>query len=771
MNRLSLWLILLFLTAFVPARTQKVGLVLSGGGADALAHVGVIKALEENNIPIDYITGSSMGAFIGALYASGYSPEQIEAYVTSTLFLEMSHGKINRNDVYYYQTIQEDAGLINFKFARDDSTLKAKFPTNLIDPAPIDYAIAEKLAPSAAAANYNFDSLFVPFRCIAADISDKEQVIFSSGSLSQAVRASMSYPFYLRPVYVDKKLLFDGGLYNNFPADIMCDDFNPDFVIGSSVANTLEPPDDENPFSQIKNMMVSRTTYKIDCENGFIIAPNADFGVFNFQKAQHAVDSGYAATIRVIDFLKEKINRRVTQEEITQRRKTFTHSFIPLKFNIVEVEGLSEKQVNYVRKTLTNPFHRTSKIDSLDMRRSFFKLHGDSKIKSVYPVISKNSDSSYTMNLKIQRERDLIIGLGGNLSTSPINHIFLSVKYNRLKKSGITAYTSGMYGRLYAGSKTLLRYDIPGRVPIFIQPEFVIHRWNYYRSRNFFFEEFRPSYLIQNETYGNIKIGIPYSNRGELTVGGNIFHLVDDYYQTQDFAPEDTVDKTEFNGFSAYAMLENNTLDDKQYATEGTRFSLRARYVNGVENHIPGSTSQKSNAYREWQEWLQFKLYLETYYKSQGRLRLGFSFQGVYSEQPRFSNYTSTILRAPSFQPIPESKTLFLETFHTFKYMAVGHKFIFRIKEQIHLRLEGYIFQPYQMILENSTTSKAEFGDPWDNRYTIASATAVWKSPLGPFSLGVNYYHNVPNVTVERTTPITILLNFGYIIFNQKALD
>ena len=95
---------------------QKVGLVLSGGGIDALAHVGVIKALEENQIPIDYVSGTSMGALIGAMYACGYSPEELEAYFTSDEFILISKGEIDNKFIQNYQTIQKDAKLVQIKF-------------------------------------------------------------------------------------------------------------------------------------------------------------------------------------------------------------------------------------------------------------------------------------------------------------------------------------------------------------------------------------------------------------------------------------------------------------------------------------------------------------------------------------------------------------------------------------------------------------------------------------------------------------------------------
>ena len=214
-------------------QNQKVGLVLSGGGAHGLTHVGVLQALEEHNIKVDYITGTSIGALVGAMYAAGFSPLEMRGLFTSEEYYKMSKGEI-KDPYKYLQNLEDNrASLLSVHFS-NDSIFKPVLPTNLINGAAIDLNLALNLAAAEAISGYNFDSLMIPFRCVASDIHAKKEVIFSSGSLSNAVRASMSYPFFIQPIKIDDKLLFDGGLYNNFPSDVMCDNFKPDFIIGSN---------------------------------------------------------------------------------------------------------------------------------------------------------------------------------------------------------------------------------------------------------------------------------------------------------------------------------------------------------------------------------------------------------------------------------------------------------------------------------------------------------------------------------------------------------
>ena len=223
--------------------------------------------------------------------------------------------------------------------------------------------------------------------------------------------------------------------------------------------------------------------------------------------------------------------------------------------------------------------------------------------------------------------------------------------------------------------------------------------------------------------------------------------------------------------FSTFLHYERSTLKRKQYANAGTYLSIKSRYVQGVEMNIPGSVLV-SDTLHYGREWAHFKFQYDNYYKRKGALRLGIYFEGVYSSQSEDlrNNYTASMLKAPAFQPTPESKTLFLESFRAYQYAAIGHKFIFNIKNMIDLRLEAYLFQPYQVLLKEEDLS-VSLGEPFDKRYTIATVAAVYHSPVGPVSISLNYYHNNNEVAPEDKTPLTFLFHFGYVLFNNRAIE
>ena len=196
------FVILYFISMFlISLPAQKVGLVLSGGGAKGITHIGVIKALEENNIPIDYVAGTSMGAIVGGMYAMGMSPDEMIAVLKSNDFKNWSTGEIESDYVYYYRNADPKPNFMemSFRINRLDSLdIKSNIlPTNLISPRQMNYAFVPLCAQPNAVAGGNFDKLFVPFRCVASDIYNKRAVIFRTGVLGDAIRASMTYPLLL----------------------------------------------------------------------------------------------------------------------------------------------------------------------------------------------------------------------------------------------------------------------------------------------------------------------------------------------------------------------------------------------------------------------------------------------------------------------------------------------------------------------------------------------------------------------------------------------
>lgn len=738
--------------------------MLSGGGASGMCHVGVLKALEEHNIPIDYICGTSIGGLIGAYYAVGYSPADIEKLVKTSFFASILKGELPVKYEYMIKKREDFANWLSFKYDFRDDYLK-NLPTNVINSMPIDYYLMETFTGVANHMHNNFDSLFVPFRCLAADIEFKKSVVFRNGDLPRAVRASMSYPFYLHPISIEDKLLFDGGLYNNFPTDVMLQEFNPDFVIGSNVAEKNVKPDEDNLYLQLRSLLMSQTNYSSVGEKGVLIEPWSDVNVFNFDNIQRLIDSGYVATLRAIPAIRKQTTVYSNSNDLQKRRERFSHyqKLDGIRFTDIQIEGFNRKQTEFIRKSL---FFDNEPFTLKQLKGRYFRLASEDKIKKLFPItVLDTVTNTYKLKLVGKKEKPFYIEPGAIISNRPISEAFLGLQYNYLGKIGFSAYANGYLGKLNTGAFGRIRLDFPGRIPFFIQPTFTFSRWDYYSSSVLFYDFEKPAYLIQEDKFGELKAGIPIGNISQFNISGGITEWKNQYYQTDDFTKQDTADITYFDYWYVQGNYLINTLNRKMYATEGTFLSARVRYLEGRESFYPGSTSITTSQFKNKKlpGWLQMKLTFDSYIRTFKKFKLGIFMEGVYSTQSFFSNYKSTILSAPVFNPTQESQTFFIDAYRSHNYFAGGVKAITSPAKGLDIRLEAYIFQPYQAIRENSE-GKAEYAAPLLYRYFSGTATLVYNSAIGPISFGVNYYD-------QNQYVFSPFFHIGYIIYNRRSIE
>ncbi len=761
---LNIAALLLFLLAKGPLNAQKIGLVLSGGGASGLSHIGVLKALEENNIPVDYISGTSIGSLIGAYYAIGYTPKQIEDLVKTTFFQSITRGDLPAKYEYMVKKRDDYASWVTFKLNFKDHYLK-NLPTNVINSIPIDYYLMETFAGVSNAVNNNFDSLFIPFRCVASDVENKKSISFKSGDLASSVRASMSYPFYLRPISIEGKLLFDGGLYNNFPTDVMYNEFNPDFIIGANVAEKNTPPDDDNLYMQLRNLLMNQTNFNPVCENGILIEPWSEVSIFNFDNAQRLIDSGYYATLRAIPLIKKQISTQSETKLLEEKRNQFKtyQDLKKITYNNLEVHGYNENQKKFISNSL---FYKNKPFTIDQLKKRYFRLAGDDKIKNIFPISTiDTATKKYTLKLYGKKEKPFYLDAGAILSNRPISEAFIGIQYNNLGKIGTSIYVNGYLGKLYSGTHAHIRMDFPGKHAFYFEPSFTYSRWDYYSSSVLFYDFLKPAYLIQEDKYGELKFGVPVGNISQANFAAGYTEWTNQYYQTDNFTRLDTTDKTYFDYGYLQSNYTINTLNRKMYATEGLFLNARARYLEGRESHVPGNTSIDTLTFRNVTQpaWLQLKLTIDNYFKTSKSFKIGVFGEGVYSTQSFFSNYQATILSAPAFNPTPESQTFFIDAYRAHNYLATGLKFIVTPIKNVDIRTEAYLFQPINSILKTSTGG-SEYSSPFLYRHFIGLAAAVYNSPIGPISAGVNYYD-------QNDNSFSFFFHIGYIIFNRKSID
>ncbi|MEM7548072.1 MAG: patatin-like phospholipase family protein [Bacteroidota bacterium] len=749
--------------------SQKVGVVLSGGGAKGMAHVGVLKALEENEIPVDYIIGTSMGGIVGGLYACGYTPYEMEQIFTSDRFQNWMSGRPSNFYNYYFKRREDDASWVSVKLSLD-SALQLGLKSNLANDLAINFELEEKLSPLAANANNNFDSLFIPYRAMAADIFTQSEVVLDSGRLSEAVRATFSVPFFYRPIRVNGQLLFDGGLYNNFPVDVAEEEFDPDVIIAVNVSNkkqqTYPFEEDEKLLSEslILLLLDKTDTTKVGI-NDIYIEPNmTEFSSLSFVDAQSIIDSGYYSGLRKLTELKEKISRRIPCDDLAEKRLAYGLDAPKLDFDKLIISGFKPKQDAFIRKTFKN---KGSNLSIPTVKDGYFDLTSEAYFSSIYPKIKYN-DSTNLFDLEVvgKSRTDLDVSFGGNIATRSISELFLGLEFRRLGR-WLNVYNVNFYtGRFYQSASVSNRIVFPSRSKFFIRPYFTYNEWDYIDSGDLLVDDNEPTIIRQFDRKSGISIGLPAGKRSRVEVGAAYFNNNDFYENTKTFFSTDTLDELKFEGARFGAYYDRNSLNRKQYASEGSFLSVGFDYILGEERYFPGSTSNIQEAGRivDYHNWFRLKFRIEQYF-SKTKFKVGYMAESVLSNQPLFSNFKGSLISAPQFNPLQDSKTLFLQNFRAYNYVAGGGKIIWEIFKNIDLRVEGYVFKPLERLTETMPESQQPTRVNELTRFNIAGATtAVYHTAVGPIALSFNYYDDSQN-------EFGLLLHLGYILFNKRSLE
>ncbi len=746
-----------------PVFSQKVALVLSGGGAKGLAHVGVLKLLEENSIPIDYIVGTSMGGVIGGFYAAGYSANEIEQMVLSVDFQNWVNGELGENYQFYYSKSEDHAGILNLK-VDVDSTLNIN--TNLSSDIAINFALVELLAPASQKANNNFDSLFIPFRAVAADIFTQKVMVLKSGHLNEALRATLSVPFFFRPLKLQNKYLFDGGIYNNFPIDVAREEFKPDVIIGVNVTSKIfeeYPYDQDRKLIQesLLTMLLDKPDLKLLSEKDIYLEPNVkSYNALDFKDAAALVDSGYVEASRHFSEFSAKIKTRKDCETNAEARNNFILDFAPLRFNRLRIEGFSEPKQRYVRHYFSDKDH----LNIHDIKTGYYKMISEEYFQNTYPGIVYNlADSTYEFKILGETSNTFDIDLGGNISSRSIGQIFLGLNFTHfnhyLFKHRLNFYTGRFYQSLQAGS----RINIPTRSKLFyIEPVYTFNHWDFIDANELIFSDKDPTIIDLIDRSIRINVGFAAGTNGRLQIHSSYFNNSNEYSNLNEFNSTDTLDQQKFKGFRHGFEYSRHSLNRKQYASSGHYLQVALDLFNAEEELIPGNTSMLTETQIKTNNWVRLKLRAEQYFGS-GRFKYGYLVESVFSNQSTGFNLTGSLINAPAFEPLVDSPTLFLENFRAYNYVAGGVRNVYSVGRKLDLRLEGYFFKPFRE-LTTAENKDAVLLANITKIYFAGTAAAVYHSLLGPISIQVNYYDDEENQW-------GFLLHIGYLIFNKKSLD
>ena len=754
----------LFIVSFVLAFSgygQTVGLVLSGGGAKGMAHIGVIKALEEYDIPIDYVAGTSAGAIVGALYASGYTVDEMISIFESGVMEKYLKSKATYNAGYLTKELPDDAAWFNFKFDID-----TVFSFDIIRPSlmlsnDIDFGMLQFFAQATTVCGGDFDSLMIPFRCVASSVNDNKAYIFRKGKVETAVRASMSFPFVFAPVRYEDMVLLDGGMYDNFPVGALNDDFKPDIFIGCNVSSNFEPAKEDNIISVVENVFMVNVDRSLP-NDGVLINPNVhDVGLLDFSNVRRVADSGYWACIEQIPAILDKVNRKVTAEERQEKRNEFNYKKPPLFFDQVVADNLDYLQREYVEVMVSRKHKLLSAREILD---NYSVLLTDDMIDKVTPDAVYNTYTGYyDLHLKIKKNKTFQVGLGGNMSIGGPSDGYVALTARGFSNFSWNAITKAHFGTFYKAFDMGIRIDYPSAKLLYGLFNIGINNKDYRGTSFNLYNNKNANYIIQDEFHVLMQTGISIDRRSDVSLIGGYFSTTDDYYNTVAFSSEDKSDEDFFSAGIIGAKLLNNTLNDRFFPTEGRKIALQFNAIIGQETYRAGTTSLYNSFDKQKRDWLRLKVSYDEYYKFSNLFTLAAKVQGELSDQQLWINYQTSILHASAFEPFDDAKLRFMEENRAYNYLAAGVKVIFSLPMNLMIEGGGYIFSPFFNITEGPDQT-VYFGPFFERFSAMANARIVLKNNTAPISLNFSVYDN-------RTAPFAITFNIGYILFNKYALD
>lgn len=767
MNKIHLILIYLFL-CILPMKSQKIGLVLSGGGAKGLTHIGVIRALEENNIPIDYVTGTSMGAIIGALYAMGYSPDDMEKLLKSDDFKRWYTGGMEEKYIYYFKKNPPTPEFINVRVSLKNPLHKVKaqfLPSSVVDPLQMNLAFLQLFGQATASCHGDFNQLFIPFRCVASDVYNKRPIIFSKGDLGDAVRASMSFPAMFKPIEIDSVLAYDGGIYNNFPTNVMMDDFHPDIMIGSVVSSNPGKPKEGDLMGQLENMIMQKTDYSIPDSLGILMTfKYTDVNLMDFDRFDELHDIGYNRTIQLMDSIKMRISRRVNYRQLERERIAYKNRMPEFRFRRIEIDGANEQQKRYIRKE----FHSSDKeVFTLeDLRKGYFRLMTDNMISEIIPhAIYNASDHTFDLHLKVKIEDDLTLRAGGNVGSNGSNQIYVGATYQNLNNYSKEVSLDAQLGQIYNNLQVSGRIDLPSHLPTSVRLIGSLSSFDYFKQEKLFTKGNSPVFSKKREKFVKLLVSMPFLTRQKVEFGIGLGDLQDEYFQKNviDFN-NDLNDKNHYMIFGGSVALEGNTLNSRQYATAGRRERLVANIYTGRERYEAGSSVDPYNGdYKYEQSWLQLSYEMERYYALSPKFILGNYIHAYYSSRNFSHNYTATLMQAGEFSPTAHSKITYNEAFRANQFIGAGIMPIYQFTPVFHARAELYGFAPIFPILRDDQ-SQAYYGKLFSRIEYLGEISLVVKLPFGSISAYVNHYSS-------PTKNWNFGLTLGWQIFNTRFIE
>jgi NTE family protein len=549
-----------------PDKTPKIGLVLSGGGAKGLAHIGVLKVIDSLGIKIDYIGGTSMGAVIGGLYASGYSGKQLDSIFSHVDVDALLQDFTPRDSKNFYQKRNDEIYALTLPF----DGFKLGLPSAL-SKGMYNYNLLSRLTKHVSHIK-NFNDLPIPFFCIATNIETGKEIILNRGVLPQSMLASGALPTLYNPVEIDGELLIDGGVINNYPIEEV-KRLGATIIIGVDVQDGLKSREElkgaTGMLTQIANYnMIEKMGNKIGQTDLYIKPDIKGFTVVSFEKGKTIIRKGVNAANKSIDDL-QKI--KYIQEKNYVEPKSFQVKNVDsIYVKHIQINNLRNFTRSYVIGKLK--FKPDNKISFATFEKGMNNLNASQSFQSIYYDFERNEDGE-----------KLILDLKEKKSTTFLK---LGLHYDELLKSGLLIN--------FTKNKIFAKNDV-------ISLDFVVgdnirYNLNYYIDNGFYWSfGFNSRYTGFNRNVPNdFNNGVTFSDFGLNSINIDYSDFTNQAYLQTIFAQKfsigagielkhlkissETLENTRpifenSDYFSIYGYMKYDSFDNKYFPKKGWYFN------------------------------------------------------------------------------------------------------------------------------------------------------------------------------------------------------
>lgn len=714
----ALFLLLSLLSSSVFAEVRpKIGLVLSGGGAKGAAHIGVLKVLEENRVPVDYITGTSIGAYVAGMYALGYSAAEIEQIMMNESWSNGYSDTIPRESLSYRNKQQRDRFNIPLNIGYSDETVK--LPNGLLR----GQTMSQLLQRSTGLVHQfgHFDELAIPYRAVATDLETSNPVILSTGSIVKAMQASATVPGALQPIEYEGKLLVDGGIANNMPVDVV-KALGADIVIAVDIGSSLVKKEALDStvavLNQLSTMLTNASTEKqklLLTEDDILIRPDVgDMSTTDFTIMPQAYALGEKAALEHLLSLKglgvgeaEYVVYQDNKQRLSKRwQDSVERPLVEIVFN-----NNSKVSESLLRETLD--LHAGEVVTKEELERAIANVYSLDKFERVNAeFVDTDRGRILTLNTRAKSWGPNYFGLGFSWEDDLTEDSSMSLDFS-YTMTDLTDTGGEWRNELRLGFEKLLSTEF--YLPMDYDQAFYARAGLAYELKDFSIYEDNAKFVEFSQTVYRADVGVGYNYTLEGLVELGVTNEKGEF--------EFLKDTYDYDSYGIYLKLGFDNLNSMNFPTSGNRFTFNMYYRRDV-NELSGEDSYAENSLQIEADW-------------RGALSLGnHAIVGIAS--------LATIDTEEQFSPHLSELGGFLNLSGYHKNSLVGsHKIFGAFVYQYDLGRDVLGMTDYPLYLGGSL----EAGNVWQNKDNIDLNDLIYSGSLffgtdtsmGPAALGFGW--------------------------------